>query len=212
MINNNETIVKEDVRSRIIKHATQKFLSVGIKEVKMDDIAKELGISKRTIYEHFEDKKELLFICLKCTHEYISNKSRPYIRSAEHSTLDKILFLYNNYFEILSNINRKFFIELNKYPEVINSKKSKEKLHERIFKAWIKQAVKEGLVREDVNFDVLHYILLRDIEFVSTTEEFPNYTIKELGESFILFYLRGICTEKGQTIIEKFIQNNKNNK
>lgn len=212
MKNCNETAIKEDARSRIIQHATRKFLTVGIKDVKMDDIAKELGISKRTIYENFEDKKELLFNCLKATHEYINKISRPYLRVAEHSTLDKILFLYNIYFEMLSKINKKFFIELNKYPEVINSKKQKEVLHGRIFKAWIKQAVKEGLIREDVKFDVLHYILQRDIELLSTTNEFPNYTAKELGQSFILFYLRGICTEKGQVIIERFIQDNKNNK
>ena len=69
--------------------------------------------------------------------------------------------------------------------------------------------MKEGLFREDANSDIILYILRRDIEYITISNEFSNYSIDELGRSFILFYLRGIATSKGQEIIENFIKKQK---
>lgn len=204
-----EIVKKEEVRDRIIKCASELFLTHGIKDIKMDDIAKELSMSKRTIYEQFTDKKQLLFECLRTMHKYLEEQTRPYIKDPRHNTLDLILYLYDTYFKLLNSINKNFFIELAKYPEIIENKEKRERLNERKFMAWMQKGVEEGIFREDTNFEIVQYILKRDVELLSTTNEFPKYSANELGRTFILFYLRGIATEKGQAIIEKYITNDK---
>ena len=52
------------IKQRIIEEASKLFAKSGVKRVKMGDLAKHLGISKRTIYENFEDKEELLIACI----------------------------------------------------------------------------------------------------------------------------------------------------
>lgn len=202
-------IVNNQLRERIIEYAAKLFMQQGIKDIKMDDIARGMGISKRTIYEQFSDKKELLFNTLESIQKELATKVKPYIQDPQHNTLEIILYLYSSYIEILSAVNRKFFTDLSKYPEIVEQKEKRERLNEYKFMAWIKKGVDEELFRKDVNLDIVHYILKRDLDLLSRTDEFPTYTPRELGRSFILFYLRGISTEKGQAIIEKFIQKSK---
>ena len=107
---------------------------------------------------------------------------------------------------MIKRANKHFFIDLMKYPNIIKQREQKEKSNNRKFKAWIEQGISEGLFRPDANSDILMYILKRDLEIIVTSEEFYDFSADELGKNFILFYLRGIATMKGQEIIEKFIE------
>lgn len=200
---------KQNVREHIIAQASDLFFHRGIKDVKMDDIAHEIGISKRTVYELFADKEELLHESLKYIYKNIHRTGRQKIRETSNNTLDVLLTLYYIYFEILKKANKNFFLDLKRYPKITEYQKTKEKRNSDKFKKWIQKGVKEGLFREDANSDIILYILRRDIEYITISNEFSNYSIDELGRSFILFYLRGIATSKGQEIIENFIKKQK---
>ncbi|MBQ2877509.1 MAG: TetR/AcrR family transcriptional regulator [Bacteroidaceae bacterium] len=200
---------KQNVREHIIAQASDLFFHRGIKDVKMDDIAHEIGISKRTVYELFADKEELLHESLKYIYKNIHRTGRQKIRETSNNTLDVLLTLYYIYFEMLKKANKNFFLDLKRYPKITEYQKTKEKRSSDKFKKWIQKGVKEGLFREDANSDIILYILRRDIEYITISNEFSNYSIDELGRSFILFYLRGIATSKGQEIIENFIKKQK---
>lgn len=207
MANANDDIRKKEAKERIIECASKLFLKSGIKEIKMDDIARELGISKRTLYENYPNKEKLLLECIDAIYTYIKNKARPFLKEKSHNGLEYVLYLYNIYFTLLSKINKKFFTDLEKYPELLQKNKEQEQHSHRRFMAWMQRCVNEGLFREDTNFEIVSYILQRDIKMLTTTENFPQYSAHELGRQFILFYLRGICTDKGEAIIEDYIQN-----
>ena len=96
---------KECVRELILKTALEQFTKFGIKEVKMDDIASALSISKRTIYEQFNDKEQLLLEALKLHNKIIHNEGKQIVRNASH-TLEIILKLYDKYIDIISGINK----------------------------------------------------------------------------------------------------------
>mgnify|MGYP003547147633 FL=1 len=72
----------------------------------------------------------------------------------------------------------------------------------------------QGLFREDANFEILLFILRRDLQTIFTANmkdeknELSRYTPDELGRTLILFYLRGISTIKGQEIIEEYLNKN----
>lgn len=205
---------KEDISKRIIRGASSLFFERGIKEVKMDDIARNLSVSKRTIYEQFSDKEQLLIECIKFIYREMRELAKEEIRKSSNNTLDVILILYYIHFEMIKRANKHFFIDLMKYPNIIKQREEKEKSNNRKFKAWIEQGISEGVFRADANSDILMFILKRDLEIIVTSDEFYDLSADELGKNFILFYLRGIATMKGQEIIEKFIDetNRKENK
>lgn len=208
-----EENTKENVRELILKTALKQFTKHGIKDVKMDDIASTLSISKRTIYELFNDKEQLLYEALKLHNENILNEGKLIVRNASH-TLEIILKLYDKYVDIISNINKKFFTDLKKYPDICKSKKHNEEQNDKKFLAWIEMGRKQGLFREDANFEIFSYILRQNLETIftvnmgeenSTLSKFPP---RELGRTLIIFYLRGISTPKGQEIIETYLKEN----
>lgn len=210
-IENNDS---NNVHLRIIEGASKLFLTKGIKCVRMDDIAHELGVSKRTIYEHFEDKDQLLRNCLTHLNRHISDKILDHLRANSRNTLDVLLTMYEVYFTIMNNVNKQFFIDLQKLPEIKQKNDRRERLNLHKFRHLMHKGIEEGLFREDINLDVLAYILHHDLKLITLEQQFQNQSAEELGKAFILFYLRGIATPKGQQIIEQFIDklNEKKNK
>lgn len=204
---------KECVRELILKTALEQFSKFGIKEVKMDDIASMLSISKRTIYELYNDKEQLLFEALKLHNENIVNEGKLIVRQASH-TLEIILNLYDKYVDILSRMNKKFFADLKKYPNLYNSKKRDEEQNDKKFLAWIEMGRKEGLFRGDANLEIFSHILRRNLETIfainmnAEENKLSKYPPSELGRTLIIFYLRGISTPKGQEIIEEYLKEN----
>ena len=212
-----EENTKENVRELILRTALEQFTKRGIKDVKMDDIASILSISKRTIYELFNDKEQLLLEALKLHNEIILSEGKQIVRNASH-TLEIILKLYDKYVDIISSINRKFFTDLNKYPDICKSKKHNEEQNDKKFLAWIEMGRKQGLFREDANLEIFSYILRKNLETIFTVNmnakenELGKFSPHELGRTLIIFYLRGISTPKGQEIIETYLNENiKNN-
>lgn len=205
---------REDVRNLVITAALQLFQTKGIREVKMDDIASHLSISKRTIYELFKDKEQLLLEAVKLQSKRMRQEAKEEIRKSEH-ILDIILRLYTLYFKKLKTINMNFIKELKRYPNICKRNKDREAKNDRKFIAWMELGRQEGLFREDANFDILIYILRRDLEVIFTVRmndeqnELSRYTPDELGQSLILSYLRGISTPKGQEIIEEYMNTTK---
>ena len=210
-----EENTKESIRELILRTALEKFTKHGIKDVKMDDIASTLSISKRTIYELFNDKEQLLLEALKLHNEIILSEGKQIVRNASH-TLEIILKLYDKYVDIISSINRKFFADLKKYPDICKSKKHNEEQNDKKFLAWIEMGRKQGLFREDANLEIFSYIQRKNLETIFTVNmnaeenELGKFSPHELGRTLIIFYLRGISTPKGQEIIETYLKENIN--
>ena len=208
-----ESNPKKDIQNLIVETAHSLFIERGIKDVKMDDIAAELSISKRTIYELFNDKEQLLHEVLKFQNKRMYESGKEIIRNSSH-VLEIILKLYNLHFNLLKRVNSKFFSELNKYPEICKEKQDKEKRNTKKFCAWMEMGRQQGLFREDADFNILTFTLKRDLTTIIEVKmqtghtELSDYTPDELGRKLILFYLRGISTPKGQQIIEEYLNRN----
>ena len=208
-----ENSTKKEIHKLIVETAHTMFIELGIKDVKMDDIAARLSISKRTIYELFNDKEELLLEVLKYQNDKMCENGREVIRSSSH-ILEIILKLYKLHFELLKKVNNKFFSELNKYPRICQERQNKEAQNAKKFSAWMEMGRQQGLFREDADFDILTFIIKRDLITILEVKmqtghtELSKYTPDELGRKLILFYLRGISTPKGQMIIEEYLKRN----
>lgn len=204
---------KKEIYSLIVEAAHTLFIEHGIKDVKMDDIAAKLSISKRTIYELFKDKEELLLEVLKSQNDKMSENGREIVRNSSH-ILEIILKLFNLHFKLLKKVNNKFFADLAKYPRIYQERQSKEALNAKKFSAWMEVGRQQGLFREDADFNIFTFILKRDLTTILEVKmqkghtDLNKYTPEELGRKLILFYLRGISTPKGQQIIEEYLKEN----
>lgn len=204
---------RDNIKKNITSTALKMFLEKGIKDVKMDDIASVLSISKRTIYELYNDKEQLLYESVKLNGEIMRKEAKKRIREAKN-VLEIVLGLYSIYFERLKSVNKKFFTEIEKYPNIYRHNKDREAKNYKRFIAWMESGREEGLFRKDANFEILLYILRRDLNAIfkvntrNEENELAKYSPEELGRTLILFYLRGISTPKGQEIIEMYLKDN----
>jgi AcrR family transcriptional regulator len=201
------------VSDRIISEAIKLFVSCGIKSVTMDDIAKEIGVSKRTIYENFRDKDELLRECL------LTNMSMQKCTSIEvklncKNVIEEILTILYEGIKNIEKINPSLMTDLKKFHYKIWNDiiipHQKDKLKD--FKVKIEEGINQNLFRKDINVDIVSGILQIQINSMPDDNIFPidKYSRTDVISNIVINFLRGIATKKGIEIIEEFIEQKKN--
>ena len=204
---------KAEQKDRILSYAIENFSRNGIRNVKMDDIASDLGISKRTLYQLFKDKENLLIECFK-----YSEKRSAKLYSELIKSTDNILELYTKWLKMrideIRSVNPQFFSDLNKYSRVqkyfrdVSAMKSKEGLK------FINMGIAQGLFRNDINYNVLLRISEITAESIMRNELYLEYSYDDLFGSASIMSVRGICTKKGYDLLDQYIESYKmkNNK
>ena len=202
---------RTELKQRVIQVALNEFLVQGIKAVRMDDLASQIGISKRTLYEMFKDKEELLMDCLLYSNQREKERVND-IRSKSKNVLEVILGVFLYSIEMLHETNKLFFEDIKKYPaayklvqEVRNSD-SKEKM------AFFRQGVEQGIFRSDINFPIVDELVKQQFNLLVNTDFFSHHPFLDVYESIMFTYLRGISTVEGVSMLEMFIKEYRGNK
>ena len=200
-----------EMKQKIIIKATDLFLTLGFKSVTMDDIANEMGISKKTIYVHFKNKTKLVeevtfnlfnIIC-EDMDDVCENSNNPI------EELYDIKMLVMNH---LKNERTSPQHQLKKYyPTIFNQLKLKqfEVMHESVKESLIKG--KDTLLfRADINVDFISRMYFNGMTGIKDDAIFPKetFTMDYLMESYLEYHLRAIVTEKGLKILNNFINTN----
>lgn len=110
-----QTCYKLELRNRILKAAMTEFLHKGVKSVKMDDIANALAISKRTLYEIYSNKEELLLEAVRIHEEEFNDHMVQYSQNKNHSVMDIIIEFYKKKLLAIADVSPLFLVELRKY-------------------------------------------------------------------------------------------------
>jgi len=196
---------KTALRSYIITEAGKLFREYGVKSVTMDDIAKQIGISKRTIYQHLQDKDELVNILLDArinTHECGLAKNAKLGEEAVHE-----VFLSLAEVNVwLTTFNRKLFYDLQKYyPNAwARLRDFKEKSLAKNISRNLKRGIAEGIYRKEINIEVLTGLRLSHTQLLFETE--GQYSIAQVMEEVTTHFLYGICNIDGIRLIKKYRQ------
>jgi AcrR family transcriptional regulator len=193
----------------LVQNCLTLFLSRGLR-VSMDDIAHELGISKRTLYELFENKTELIYKCLLLLFEK-EKKTIDYFLSKDNSSALEELFpilninIYNAFKDHIP-----FFMEIKRhYPELFDN------LVATHFEGWqtrigtiLENGIKQGVFREGINIDIIK-IFLFDLQMTmkDKKELYKQYSFHEVFENTIFCFVRGFSTLKGWELIENVCKN-----
>ncbi|GHT24599.1 TetR family transcriptional regulator [Bacteroidia bacterium] len=192
------------VKERILEAAKELLQQVGVKNTTMDDIARQAGMSKRTIYENFKDKEEILVACIE-SHVAENKRLAKGIFEKSDNVLEAILVLFKQGSELAQA--HKFFLleEIKRYYPAVHKNivlcHSEEKI--KGMTDFIKKGMNEGVFRKDMNPEIVAVIFHRQEEGSLNDRNLEKFSLLEIFENMVVFYLRGLCTPKGLTILEK---------
>lgn len=199
-----------ELREHIIATATELFLKEGVKRVTMDELAFKLGMSKRTIYEIFSNKDELLKECI----ENLIEKQRIVNQKITEESQTAIHAFYA-FLEIglenMKDSNPYFATDVQKYyPKVWQETLCKNyDFNLNQIAISIKRGVDEGVFRNDLKIELVSKLILEQLSLMADTRIFPPnlYPPSELLETQILTLIRGIASQKGLIILDELIRN-----
>lgn len=179
------------------------FSQYGIKSVSMDDIAKAVGISKRTLYESFEDKESLLTEGIENNAESLS-ACLTKLEKEPFNALEVILLFYEEMMKTPRWYNEKFYEDLKKYPKAQQKiEVNKAKIGKRCMDLFTR-GVKEGVFQEGVNFEIMALLVKEQTKMLRPSNIFSKHSITEVYNTILLTFLKGISTEKGRAILDRF--------
>jgi AcrR family transcriptional regulator len=197
------------MQDRIIAKAHELFMRYGFRSVSMDEIATQLGVSKKTIYQYFTDKDALVESIIEMEikgNEKICSVQKTECKDAVH----EIFLALDHMGEMLENMNPSLMYDLERYhPAAFKKLRGhKNKFFYDVVKDNLERGKKEGLYREEIKTEIIAQFRLASTFLVFDGNVFPRdkYTILQLMEEVTDNYLHGIVSVKGQKLIEKYKQ------
>lgn len=195
---------KLELRDKIPEVAMKLFAEQGIKNVRMDDVAHQMGISKRTIYELYENKEDLLYEVLVKRFKTREETMEVTARRC-NNVMEILLEVYRLKIDEFKSTNPLFFSELIKYPNVLEFLTEQNKKVRSKSLSFIQRGIEEGYFRSGINYELAAMIFDAMGHYVMENELYSRFTIEEIFRSFIFVSLRGICTDKGTKALEELI-------
>ncbi|MDE5423228.1 TetR/AcrR family transcriptional regulator [Ancylomarina sp. DW003] len=198
----------ESQKQKILESACEMFFQCGTRSVSMDDISKKLAISKKTLYQYYANKQDLISQVLnwELAHPKFSFESPKF---EGLNAIERYWKFYQFVSEMIKKPYHSLEFDLKKYhPELWNKFKSgKMKLFGEELKLNIKQGINEGLYRQELNIDIITNLLVRfylnmwNEEYDVFSEE--ELMSEELNRELTVYHLHGICSIKGIECLRK---------
>jgi AcrR family transcriptional regulator len=208
-------MIKLDAKfEQLLLGAMQVFMKYGLRSVTMDDLARHLAVSKKTLYKYVKDKKDLILQGI----EYHQNMEHCAMKACVEQNLNAI----DEMFEItkmvisqLQNVNPSVMFDLEKYYPEAKAKFTDYKM--TVVKTWhkdnLERGIKEGYFRKDLDTDIITALFIsRMDDFFEYSELIPNkdYSFKDVYIETFRYHIRGIASEKGiEYLKEKMKELNK---
>jgi AcrR family transcriptional regulator len=195
-----------ETKDRILHAAFELFFRYGIKSVTMDDIAKHLSMSKKTIYQFFRDKDEVVHTLME---QAIAKDQTDFhqISKGSANVVEEVFGIMKKMHEIFGNINPNIFYDLRKYHpktwEVFHKFRT-EFIYNMVIEA-LEKGKKDGLVRTDVNSRIIAKLRVEEVDMGFNPILFPpdKFRILDVHLALTEHFLYGVCTLKGHKLINK---------
>jgi TetR/AcrR family transcriptional regulator, cholesterol catabolism regulator len=199
----------EPKKKDILEQAHKLFMRLGIKSMTMDDVASQLRMSKKTLYEHFTDKNDLV--------EQVVAGVCKYHRSTTDAICAKGLNAIDEVFEIMNfvvgqigGVHPSVQFDLQKYhPKAWGIMEQAEKTDiSRCVTQNLRKGVKEGFFREDLDVEVISRIYVSRIDALWDGRVFPpgQFSVKDVLWKNFEYHIRGIASRKGLEYLEKKVK------
>jgi len=193
-------------KTKILQGATLLFLRYGVKSVTMDDISRDLGISKKTLYQYVENKADLIE---QTVSEYIDGDKKMIveIQKEANDAVHEILLIAKYITQVLREMPASLTYDLQKY-----YRKTWDIIQEYnqthiygVIKDNLERGVKEGVYRKEINSDIIAKLYVGKTSIIVDEDIFPlrNYNKENLFREYINYHMHGIASAKGLKLLEK---------
>ena len=195
-----------NAEEKILEGAQSMFLRYGIRSITMDEVSRELGISKKTLYQHVDNKADLV----KKVMERHFKEEREFsigLQETAENSIDEMLQVFHHMAKLMREISHAVVYDMQKYyPEswALQVKFKDEFLYNTILKN-IQRGQKEGLYRANANADIIAKLYISSVEVFTDPTIFPvgEYTFLEIYTQFIQYHIYGLLTDEGRAYFEQ---------
>lgn len=198
----------------VVREAAKMFLSEGIKSVRMDDIARGLSVSKRTLYELFGDKEELIYEAI-CHFVEEAHARRSLILQDVDNELEAMLVSLRDMIvrapevaRVRRNIER-FYPKVNTRLEENGMMRSKSELRE-----WLAASIERGYLTPTANSDLVVDVLHNCVQgmlVVEYSDDNRSANVVSRVACSVLIFIRGLCTPEGLAVVDRCFSTYYNN-
>lgn len=196
--------------TKIIATAEKLFLKFGVKNVTMDDIAKEMTMSKKTIYTYFSKKETLVEVVVFTIFDRVAKRIYEIIAS-ELNPIQEIITIEDELAVHIDQQTSAMMYQLQKYyPKLYKKLTTKQsEVIDKTFRENLKRGLTMGVYRDDINIDVITKIYYTTLINLHNQDVFPEeiYACFDLKREYLIYHLRGITSSKGEKLITKYIKN-----
>ncbi|MDR2139175.1 MAG: TetR/AcrR family transcriptional regulator [Tannerella sp.] len=191
------------LKEHIIAITIELFARSGIRKVSMDDIARKAGVSKRTLYGFFDDKEMLLMQMLD-TFFIRAGECLSRLTKETYTALE-IFLLFNE--KLMSQPVRfceEFYQDIRRYPEACECIMRNRQHFLDMSMRLLKKGVGEGVFCPDINFDIIALLAHEQMDMLQPSGMFCKYNRTDVHNTLFLVFIRGICTDAGRKLLERY--------
>ncbi len=190
-----------DTRARILEVATEQFSRFGVRTVTMEDIARQIGVSKKTIYQEFEDKRDLVLAVFNQILE-LDRQKLTFILETDDGVIEHLVHTSRMMRERLSSINPMVIMEIQKYfPEAWRMFEDfKETVIMQDLVNVLERGKSLGYFRPEIDSQILAKVRIKQITEAFDPANFTRPDFNFVEEQVVLMdhFLHGIFTDKGR--------------
>lgn len=204
-----------EVKDKLLSGAETLFMRYGFKSITMDDVSRELGVSKKTLYQFFVDKNDLVN---QCVEHYLESMNGICCHVMEDKTLDAVsmvLKLTDEMSSIIKQVNPSSMYDLKKY---FKSSWDKLEIDRRSFivntiTENLRHGMEQGLYRDDINIAITTEIYVHLVGYLTNPESYAKSDLepKTMHLEIVKYHLNSICTEKGRKVMNQHTSNQQKN-
>jgi len=201
-------------KERILQKATDLFMRYGIRSITMDEIAAQLGISKKTIYQFFTDKDAMVEAVVNEEMNAKEEDCQGYRKEAENA-VHEIFLAMDGMQEMMKTMNPQLMYDLEKHHPVAY-KRLKQYKYQFLFtivKENLDRGLGEGIYRTGINIDLITRHRIESAFMPFNPEAFPQnkFPMNQTCQELAVLFLHSICNEKGKKLIEKYLNERQKN-
>lgn len=196
-----------DIQQVILEKAESLFMRYGVKSISMDDVARALGISKKTLYQHFATKEELLIQTLEHNRQCELALIQHTLTHSDNALVE-IVEIAKMVIRQLERVSDSLIFDLKKYhPDAFKILEDTRRTHiyEHI-RRNLEKGIQQGLYLDTLDIEIMARIHVNSFNLMMDDKLFPESLPKHhIFREYILHYLRGIVTPLGLQYLEKYM-------
>lgn len=199
------TDYRMQLRDDILAAALNLFRDKGFKAVRMDDVAHAVGISKRTLYEVYPNKEDLV---LEAVRRNVSHTYDAIQRLADEGAdvMEVLTESFRMHFNDINGINPIVLDDLQYYPRVCQFLEQHKASTDEGRKLFFERGQKEGYILPDANLDLLNELDRAWSSLFSKERVYLRFAPRDLLRTSMLVFVRSVCTEKGVAHIDEMLK------